>query len=171
MALATGSIFAASAFPSIFPNISAMEETAFIPASESFSKAGCSLFDIVSFSPSMACPTVLYDVAISVNFLDVPAADIALKNFSVDTVPACTFLIKSCVDIPICFATAEIPAGVCSTISLKSCHATVGFAAIWVACWESVFMACLGFSAAAANPPKPFTSFVVFFVPTAASCA
>ena len=56
-------------------------------------------------------------------------------------------------------------------MSLKSSHCTFGFAAIWVACCESVFIACCGSSAAEASPPKPFTSFVVFFVPTAASCA
>ena len=100
-----------------------------------------------------------------------PTAAIASKKSSVATVPACTSLMSPCVDLPICFATAAIPAGVCSSISLKSSQATVGFAAIWVACWLRVFIAWVGLSAAAAKPPKPFTSFVVFFVPTASSWA
>ena len=72
--------------------------------------------------------------------------------------------------MPMVFATAAIPAGVCSNINLKSCHCTIGLAAICVACSLSVFIACCGFSDAAAKPPKPLTSLVVFLVPTAASC-
>ena len=163
------SLFAIS-LPSIPESLSEIPSTAFIPICERTSKAGVSLLPMVSFNPSTACPTVLASVASLENDSFVPTFEMASKKSSVLIFPSCTALTISCVDMPISLATAAIPAGDCSSISLKSSHATLGFAAICVACWDNVFIACCGFSAAAAKPPKPFTSCVVFFVPTAASC-
>ena len=153
------------------PNLSIILLILPIAFFDSTSNAGVNLLPNVSFNPSKACPAVLYSVASLVNASLVPTLVIASKNSSVLTVPSCTAFTSSDVDIPISLATAAMPAGVCSSINLKSCHATVGFAAICVACIDRVFIACCGFSAAAASPPKPFTSFVQFLVPTAASCA
>ena len=161
----------AMACASMPPKASETELIASIPTCDSTSKAGVSLLASVSCKPSIACPQVLYCVAIFVKPSLVPTFWIASKNLSVLTLPFCTAVTSSEVVIPISFATAEIPAGVCSSINLKSAHATEGFAAICVACCDNVFIACCGFSAAAARPPKPLTSCVVFFVPTAASCA
>ena len=71
--------------------------------------------------------------------------------------------------MPISFATAAIPAGACSIMILKSAHATLGLLAICVACIEIDFMACAGFSADAAKPPKALTKLPTFLVPTASS--
>ena len=142
-----------------------------MPTSDKTENAGANFVATVSFKPSAACPTVLYCVASLFSSVpEPPALIIAAKKSSVATVPAWTFCTNSDVVIPIAFATADKPAGVCSSINLKSAQATFGFAAICVACWDSVFIACCGFSAAAARPPKPFTSSVVFDTPTAANC-
>ena len=140
-----------------------------IATSDALLKVGISFTPSVSFKPSIACPAVLYDVASLVNDLFVPTFAIALKKSSVLTFPSCTSCTSCDVVFPMPLATAAIPAGVCSSINLKSIHWIVGFAAACVACWLNVFIACVGFSEAAANPPKPFTSFVQFFVPTAAN--
>ena len=147
--------FFAIASPFILSRESVTPLIALIPTAETESNAGCNLLLTVSVSPSIACPTVLYSVAILVNCLFVPVFATASKNSSVDILPSCTSLIICCVDLPIVLATAATPAGVCSTMSLKSSHCTFGFAAIWVACCESVFIACCGSSAAEASPPKP----------------
>ena len=172
---------------SIFPNELAIEspilskltpsnrsvnwDTQSIPTLETLSKAGCNLLAKVSFIPSIAWPIVLYCVAILLKLAFVPVLAIAARNLSVDTVPACTSLISPRVLVPIDLATAAIPPGACSSISLKSCHCTLGLAAICVACSDKVFIACLGLSADAASPPNPFTSWAVFLVPTAANWA
>ena len=154
---------------STLSNASVSPTTALIPIWLSFSNCGISLFARDSFIPSIAWSTVLNSVAILLNVSLLPTLAMASKKSSVLILPSCTAWTISAVLMPISFAMAAIPAGVCSSISLKSCHWTLGLAAIWVACWLKVFMACCGFSAAAARPPNPLTSSVVFFVPTAAN--
>ena len=162
-------IFCPNCFPSMPSSLSVILSIALIPTLPTLSNAGCSLLAKVSFKPSIACPTVLYSVAILLKLAFVPVLAIAARNLSVDTVPACTSLIRPRVLVPIDLATAAIPPGACSSISLKSCHCTLGLAAICVACSDKVFIACLGSSADAASPPSPLTSWAVFLVPTAAN--
>ena len=150
----------------------ARASTARIPCLLRPSKAGSSLLLTVSFRPSIAWSTVLASLAILPKlFSSLPTAFMASKKSFVAISPFWTAWTIWSVLIPMCLATAAIPAGVCSSISLKSCQATVGLAAIWTPCWLKVFMACCGFSAAAAIPPKPVTSWSVLSIPTAASWA
>ena len=141
-----------------------------IPTLETFLNGLSSLLARVSLKPDIASPTVLYWVASFEKCLLVPTLPIASNKSDVLTLPSCTSLTSWLVVLCIDLATALSPAGVCSSISLKSCHCAVGFAAICVACWLKVFIACVGLSADAAKPPKPFTSARVFLVPTAFNC-
>ena len=167
----TLSIFAFRPSPSKLSTFSIIPSMQSIALSWSSSKDGISLFVIVSCSPSMAWSAVLYSVARSMKASDVPTFSIAAKKSFVAISPAWTAVTISDVLMPISLATAAIPAGVCSSISLKSCHATVGFAAICTPCCDSVFIACAGFSAAAAIPPKALTRLSALLIPTASNCA
>ena len=155
---------------STFSKASIIPEIAFIPNLLNLSNAGWSLIATVSFNPSTAWSTVLNWVAIFMKSVLLPTFLIASKKSSVLTLPSWTFLTNSWTDIPISLAIAPIAAGAWSSINLKSCHATLGFAAICVACVLKVFIACLGFSAEAAKPPKPVTNLSVSLIPTAANC-
>ena len=155
------------AISSLDDSVAIAPDIAPTPALLITSNAGANLVARVALSPSAASPTVLYCCAIARSDLSFPAFSIALKKSSVLTLPACTLATSSLVVMPILAATRDSPAGDCSSISLKSCHATIGFAAICVACVDNVFMACLGFSDAAATAPNPFTTPVVVFLLTA----
>ena len=152
----------ASPWASMPSSFAAMLSMAEIPASDSTWNAGMSLLAIISFAPSSAWPIVFALVASFVNSSLVPTSAMVARKSFVATLPSCTSATNSAVVFPMARATAAMPAGLCSSISLKSSQATFGFAAICVAWVESVFIACCGFSAAAARPPNPLTRFSVF---------
>ena len=144
--------------------------TALIPNLLRCSNAGVSLLDKLSLAPSIAWSTVLNSVAIFWKASELPARFIASKKSSVLILPSCTAETSSAVDMPISLATAAIPAGACSIMILKSIQATLGLLAICVAWVDRDFIACAGFSAEAARPPKAFTRLPTFLVPTASNC-
>ena len=125
----------------IFSRASEIALIALMPNLLSCSKAGMSLLERLSFAPSMAWSTVLNSVAIFWKASEFPARLRASKKSSVLTFPSWTAFTRSAVDIPICFATAAIPAGACSIMILKSIQAILGLLAICVACVDNDFMA------------------------------
>ncbi len=107
---------------------------ALIPNWFTFSNAGCNLLDKPSRIPSMAWSTVLNSVAIFWKLLSLPAFFTASKKSLVLTLPAWISATSSSRFLPIDLATLAIPAGACSSIILKSCHATVGLPTACVIC-------------------------------------